>query len=93
MNTRSLSDEQPLRTWAGKGSGASCHMCGRPIKAQEIEYEVELPPEGAGRCLRFHFDCYRVWDAQVKTGSAPDTQQVKGGSAPACAPRQPPQSD
>jgi hypothetical protein len=52
---------EPLRTWAGHGSGALCNGCGRSIKSQEIEYEIELPPGGHLRSLHFHFACYRNW--------------------------------
>lgn len=55
----------PLRTWAGQGTGLTCHLCGRPIEAHEIEYEVELPPEGGGQRLRFHFRCQQAWEAQL----------------------------
>ena len=50
----------PLRTWAGHGTGATCSGCGCTIQAHEIEYEIELPQEGAGT-LHFHFVCYRNW--------------------------------
>jgi hypothetical protein len=57
------SQRKPLRTWAGRGTGAACNFCGHSIQAQEVEYEIELPPAGAGRSLRFHFNCYRAWEA------------------------------
>lgn len=56
--------QEPLRTWAGRGSGALCNLCGHAIKAQDIEYEVDVPPAESGRSLRFHFNCYRTWEAQ-----------------------------
>ncbi len=63
---------KPLRTWAGRGTGATCHGCGRSIRAHEIEYEIELPVRSGeppvtfklgsdARTLRFHFECYRNW--------------------------------
>lgn len=57
--------EEPLRTWAGRGTGALCNLCGATIKPQDIEYEIELmAPAGNVRGLHFHFNCYRVWEAQ-----------------------------
>ena len=59
--------QEPLRTWAGHGTGALCNLCGTPIVAQDIEYEVELvSPAASGglRGLHFHFNCYRVWETQ-----------------------------
>ena len=57
--------EQPARTWAGHGTGALCTLCGVAIKAQDIEYEVELPSAGPTRNLHFHFNCYRAWESQT----------------------------
>ncbi len=63
---------KPLRTWAGRGTGATCNGCGGSIQPHEIEYEIELPANGGARVLRyqpssdaqslrFHFGCYRNW--------------------------------
>jgi hypothetical protein len=62
---RVLPYEEPLRTWAGHGTGALCNICGLAIKAQDIEYEVELAATGSTRNLHFHFNCYRVWESQT----------------------------
>lgn len=64
------SHREPLRTWAGRGTGANCSFCGQSIRSQEVEYEIELPPAGTGRTLRFHFNCYRAWDAAQVPGTA-----------------------
>ncbi len=53
--------EEPLRTWAGHGTNALCNGCGGTIKADEIEYEIELPADSPRRTLHFHFACYRNW--------------------------------
>jgi len=57
--------QEPARTWAGRGTGALCNLCGMPIRAQDIEYEVELlVPAGNSRGFHFHFNCYRRWESQ-----------------------------
>jgi hypothetical protein len=57
--------QEPLKTWASRGTGVQCSLCGARITAQEIEYEAELlAPEGNVRELHFHFNCYLVWEAQ-----------------------------
>ncbi|MGH8136818.1 MAG: hypothetical protein ACREVV_01305 [Steroidobacteraceae bacterium] len=53
--------QEPLRTWAGHGSGATCNGCGDSIREHEIEYEIELPQGGSVPTLHFHFVCYRTW--------------------------------
>ena len=62
---RVLPYEEPARTWAGHGTGAVCNFCRHTIKAEEIEYEVELLANGSARSLHFHFNCYRVWESQT----------------------------
>jgi hypothetical protein len=52
---------EPLRTWAGHGTGARCNGCDGSIQAHEIEYEIELPPGTDAPTLHFHFVCYRTW--------------------------------
>jgi hypothetical protein len=56
-----LQRREPLRTWAGHGTGVTCNGCGEPIQAHEIEYEVEMPAGGDVPSLNFHLACYRVW--------------------------------
>ena len=57
-----LAHAQPLRTWAGRGTGALCHYCCRTIGGHEIEYEVELAPAESGKSWHFHLNCYRSWE-------------------------------
>ncbi len=54
-----LPQREPLRTWAGHGTGVTCHGCGEPIRAHEIEYEVEMPAGSDVPALNFHLVCYR----------------------------------
>jgi hypothetical protein len=52
---------EPLRTWAGHGTGVICNGCGEPVRAHEIEYEVEMPAGSDVPTLNFHLMCYRNW--------------------------------
>jgi hypothetical protein len=56
-----MPQREPLRTWAGHGTGVICNGCGEPIRAHEIEYEVEMPPGSDVPALNFHLACYRTW--------------------------------
>jgi hypothetical protein len=56
-----IPQREPLRTWAGHGTGVVCNGCGEPIQAHEIEYEVEMPPGSDAPVLNFHLACYRSW--------------------------------
>jgi hypothetical protein len=60
--------QEPLKTWASRGTGALCSLCGASITAQDIEYEAELlAPSGSSRELHFHFNCYVVWETQSRS--------------------------
>lgn len=56
-----MPQRETLRTWAGHGTGAMCNGCGETIQANEIEYEVEMPPGSDVQALNFHLACYRTW--------------------------------
>ncbi len=56
-----LPRREQLRTWAGHGTGAVCNGCGIPIRAPDIEYEVEMPAGSSAPALHFHFTCYTNW--------------------------------
>lgn len=56
-----LRKTEPLRTWAGHGTGVICNGCGAPVQAHEIEYEVEMPAGSDVPTLNFHLMCYRNW--------------------------------
>jgi len=46
------------RIYGGRGQGAPCALCGDPIDASQIEYEVEwLGADGLQRS-HFHLACY-----------------------------------
>lgn len=60
-DTRIMRQREPLRTWAGHGTGATCSGCGEPVQAHEIEYEVEMPAGNGAPTLNFHLACYRNW--------------------------------
>jgi hypothetical protein len=49
----------PDEVGAGYGAGALCVACDLPITSTQIEYEIE--DTQIGRSLRFHLNCYAVW--------------------------------
>jgi hypothetical protein len=55
--------QKPLRTWASRGTGATCDLCSARIHPPDIEYEVQFAPEGAARTLHMHFACHQRWAA------------------------------
>jgi hypothetical protein len=54
----------PTRSYAGKGSSITCALCDAPIRASEIEYELEfVSPDAPGqKVVRFHPKCESIWN-------------------------------
>jgi hypothetical protein len=61
---QSLPYQKPLRTWASRGTGTTCDLCKGRIHPQDIEYQVELAPNGATRILNMHFACHQRWASE-----------------------------
>jgi hypothetical protein len=55
---------ETTRVWGGRGSGRPCALCERVIGPAEIEYELEVPVDGAVQTLRFHLDCHALWQLE-----------------------------
>jgi hypothetical protein len=67
MRSGKLPDRSPERTWAGQGSGAPCTICGRPINADEMEYELEFAPRADTRQPEghhIHIACFWAWETE-----------------------------
>lgn len=52
------------RTWGGYGTEAVCALCDRPIRKDEIEYEVEPHCQEGAQTLRLHIVCYAIWQLE-----------------------------
>ena len=59
--------QKPLRTWASRGTGATCDLCSGRIHPPDIEYQLELAPEGAARTLHMHFACHQRWATEGRS--------------------------
>jgi hypothetical protein len=80
------------RTWAGRGGGADCAICGAPVQHGEIEYELEFaPPNGGARDQgphhRVHIWCFEAWDVERRELEAATraciSSEQTGSTAPA----------
>lgn len=56
--------ETPSKMWGGPGSGQPCALCDKPIKSNEMEYEIEAFLEGRAQSLRFHVLCEAIWQLE-----------------------------
>lgn len=55
---------QQERTWAGRGLGSECALCGERITREDVEYELEFVLDGGEKphVYRFHASCLPVWE-------------------------------
>jgi len=58
----SLPVDDPLKVWAGIGSGNPCASCEEPILRVQTEYEVMYYDERPS--IRLHVACYGLWEAE-----------------------------
>lgn len=76
MHSGRLPSCSPERTWGGSGSGDCCAVCGQPFKRDELEYELQFPPDDVGHEMRnchLHMACFDAWECerQMLTSNLP----------------------
>jgi hypothetical protein len=60
-----LPSRPPDRTWGGPGVGATCSVCGLPVKRDEMEFEIEFARDGDNPGLdkfHVHIRCFAAWE-------------------------------
>lgn len=69
----------PQHIWAARGNEKGCALCAKPIRAHEVEYEMEyLGGEYETRTVfRFHVVCQALWQLECARH-----QHVKDASPP-----------
>ncbi|HEX6080291.1 MAG TPA: hypothetical protein VF197_11710 [Methylomirabilota bacterium] len=62
IDAGTLPRRPPIELWGGPGSGRRCTICERPILADDLEFELEVPD--VPRSLRpvLHVRCLAAWD-------------------------------
>ena len=68
----------PQETWGGPGSGDECSICGKPLRAEQIELELSFLSEAEDRSThgnaekrsyRLHIRCWTAWEAERRAES------------------------
>jgi hypothetical protein len=54
--------QTPDRSWAGRGSGEACGVCGLPIEPTSPEYDLEFMSDSVPVLVRFHRVCLAMWE-------------------------------
>ena len=58
IRTGELPGKPPKSVWAGNGGGDLCVLCGKHVRSNDVEYEVQ---DSTGRVFLFHLRCHAVW--------------------------------
>jgi len=74
---------RPVRVWGGPGGGDLCIVCGTPVSADEIDYELALPPAdsgGSATTVHLHQGCFRAWQIELERLDAPLSRESGAGT-------------
>ena len=52
-------------------SGGVCAGCGERITSAQASYEVDFLPEAPGGTVRFHRECFEIWEHECQTPPPP----------------------
>jgi hypothetical protein len=63
--------------WGGYGRGDLCSLCDKPIRSNEVEFEVPEVADSAGAALKFHIPCYAVWQLECAHDDAKQSVNVE----------------
>ena len=55
--------EEPVKVWAGNGTGTRCRGCEEIILRAQVEYDFE---DADGQELRLHPGCFGLWEAECR---------------------------
>jgi hypothetical protein len=73
IRTGKLPSRRPDRTWGGPGVGATCAVCGEPVKKDQLEFEVQFARDGDNPGLdkfHIHVRCFAAWELERRQGGA-----------------------
>jgi hypothetical protein len=77
-----MPNRSPDRLWGGKGTGAECVICGEPVVADQVEFEVEfdrIGPDSAADKYRAHLACLSAWEFERRKNTGGVLPVVSGG--------------
>jgi hypothetical protein len=67
-----LPRQPPSRLWGGPGVNAPCAVCDRPVRTDEMEFEVQFALDGGAPhfdVYHVHTRCYAVWELAREDGT------------------------
>jgi hypothetical protein len=84
------------RVWGGPGNGESCAVCGRPVRPEELAFEIEIVAETGRSAERvFHSRCFAAWERECEPELGTLSERLLPGGLPggtiACSEHEPSQ--
>ena len=73
---------KPSRTFYGHSAGATCAVCGYPVRRGEMHYELEFraspPPDASPQVRRCHLHhlCFAAWEFERTQVGPPERPSV-----------------
>jgi hypothetical protein len=64
-----LPNKEAERLYIGPGDGATCDGCGESIGENSLEYQFDVRLEKWSRRLRFHHECFQLWEKEAGQAS------------------------
>jgi hypothetical protein len=71
LQTGTLPNRQPDRTWGGPGVGAPCSVCTEPVTREQLEFEIQFAHDGETPGLdkfHVHLRCFAAWELERAKG-------------------------
>jgi hypothetical protein len=64
LEAGSLPPDTGQRTFGSRGDGSLCACCDQPIKAEDLQYDMDVRDDSSSSptsTLSMHLRCYRMW--------------------------------
>jgi hypothetical protein len=68
IRTGMLPHRRPDRMWGGPGAGATCTLCGVPVRRDELELELEFVQDddyAEPAKYHVHLRCFTAWEIEL----------------------------
>lgn len=67
LQENKMPNRQPDRLWGGPGVEAPCAICNKPVRKDEMEFEVQFSIDGGAKSPHFavfhiHIRCFSAWE-------------------------------
>jgi hypothetical protein len=69
LSQRALPHDAPWRRLGEYAGGGLCAGCGERITSAQASYEVDFTPDATPGSVRFHRECFEIWELECRAPS------------------------